>query len=70
MLLGPLASVAYQTVLAPRKDSEQDGKLPLLNTCHALASTGPVVERLWPDHYEGIPDPEAGKEAAPKTRSG
>ena len=67
MLLGPLAAVAYQTVLAPRKDSEQEGAPPLLNTCHALASTSPVVEKRWPDHFEGANGPKAGKGKAPKS---
>ena len=70
MLLGPLAVVAYQTVMAPRKKSEQAGEPPLLNTCHALASTSPVVERRWPDHYDGVSGPEAGKGKASQTRPG
>ena len=66
MLLGPLASVAYQTVLVPRKDRKQEGETILLNTCYALASTSPVVEKRWPDYFEGAQRPEKGKE----TRSG
>ena len=68
MLLGPLAAVAYQTVLAPRKNSEQEGEPPLLNTCHALASTrpggrkavaGPLPGGLRPGGRKGesAPDP-------------
>lgn len=53
MLLGPLAAVAYQTVLASRKEIKQEGEPILLNTCHALASTSPVVEKRWPDYFEG-----------------
>ncbi|MCH7487559.1 MAG: DUF2889 domain-containing protein [Proteobacteria bacterium] len=68
MLLGPLAVVAYQTVVVPRKDSEQEGEPLMLNTCHALASTSPVVERQWPDHYQGGTGPEGGK--GKETRSG
>ena len=68
MLLGPLAAVAYQCVLASRKDIEREGEPLLLNTCHALASTSPVVERRWPDHFEGGSGPKDGK--GKETRSG
>ena len=53
MLLGPLAAVAYQTVLAPRKNDNQEGEPILLNTCHALASNSPVVKKRWPEYFEG-----------------
>jgi hypothetical protein len=28
-------------------------KPPILDTCHALASDGPVVKRFWPAFYTG-----------------
>ena len=57
MLLGPLAATAYQTVVPARAKSRPaesaDGKPALLNTCHALASDGPVAKRRWPEFYTG-----------------
>lgn len=68
-LLGPLATTAYQTMFGERSRRRREaeargetvrenpaeaGRKPrLLNTCHAFAETGPVVKRLWPDHYTG-----------------
>ena len=66
-LLGPIATTAFQTIHSarararrgeqrfeedPRKPGDHDGQKPrLLNTCHALAETSPVVARYWPEHH-------------------
>lgn len=58
-LLGPLATVAYQTLAGRRRDAKPDAgktgaprrKPFIIDTCHAYASDGPVVEREWPDFY-------------------
>lgn len=57
-LLGAMATVAFQTVY-PVLASE--GKIkpvpgqkpPLIDSCHAFRSDGPVVAREWPDFYTG-----------------
>jgi hypothetical protein len=57
-LLGSMATVAFQTIY-PTLASE--GKLksvpgqrpPLINSCHAFRSDGPVVAREWPAFYDG-----------------
>lgn len=63
LLIGPLATTAYQTIVPRRlhakqdqtKDRKKDVASPpgLINTCHAFASDGPVVKRQWPEHYTG-----------------
>ena len=62
-LLGPVATTLFQTIYGQRYD-EEDAKPaaerappPVLNTCHALASHGPVVKKRWPRFYNG-PDRE------------
>ena len=52
-LLAPIATTAFQT-LAPLVKSELRGhKRPrILDTCHALDSSGPIVQREWPEWYE------------------
>lgn len=72
-LLGPVATTAFQTIMPllnkeqeeRRKAAEAAGapkqapkRPPLLNTCHAFRSDGPVVKAAWPDFYTG-PDKEA-----------
>ncbi|MDE1149230.1 MAG: DUF2889 domain-containing protein [Azospirillaceae bacterium] len=57
-LLGPVATTAFQT-LAPRLNAKRNGgdgtnrPPPVLNTCHVMASDGPVVRRWFPEHYDG-----------------
>ena len=55
LVLGPLAVTAFQAVIPARRkrDNEPaDGARPAtLDTCHALASTSPVVKRRWPSFY-------------------
>lgn len=65
-LLGPIATTMFQTLYGQRYD-EDDAKPasdrpppPVLNTCHALSSDGPVVKKRWPKAYTG-PDEEADK---------
>ena len=57
LLLGPLTTTLLQTVSPARSRRQQtsdDGAKPaVVDTCHALASDGPVVKREWPDHYTG-----------------
>ena len=56
-LLGPMATTAFQTVFPSRERSratkEKRDRPSHLDTCHALASDGPVVEKLWPEFYTG-----------------
>ena len=57
LLLGPLAATAYQTVKPAgdrRNAAAPDGARPaILDTCHALGASSPVVRKHWPDFYEG-----------------
>ncbi|MEQ8194544.1 MAG: DUF2889 domain-containing protein [Rhodospirillales bacterium] len=57
LLTGPLAVAAFHTVSAARaqrKQGQAPGQKPaILDTCHALASDGPVVARDWPEHFTG-----------------
>lgn len=52
-LLQQMATVAFQTSYPVRARRETERKPterhPLLDTCYAFASDGPVVRRLWPD---------------------
>lgn len=65
-LLRPLATTAYQTLYPVREKkrrTEADDKRPgILDSCYALRSDGPVVEREWPRFYTGEP---SGQTAAP-----
>lgn len=71
-LLGPLATTAYQTIYGEksrmRREAEARGEVRepaetgdrpprLLNSCHAFADTGPVVEKMFPKWHR-----EAGAE--------
>ncbi len=64
-LLGPVGTTAFQTIYpikARRPETQQDvqagrKKPPMLDTCHALASDGPIVMRFWPTFYTGHPHP-------------
>lgn len=49
-LLGPMATVAFQTLVVLRRKRPVDPAKPpsLLNTCHAYAADGPIVARRWP----------------------
>ena len=56
-LLGPVATTAFQTVFPTREKSRVKATKPSrpshLDTCHALASDGPVVKKIWPAFYTG-----------------
>lgn len=66
-LLRPLATTAFQTIFAVREkkrresDSQMQRRPGILDTCYALRSDGPVVEREWPQFYEGPSTNEAGE---------
>jgi len=55
LLLGPMTVAAQQTVAAARAQRHQpraDGSKPaLIDHCHALGSSSPVVKREWPQYY-------------------
>ena len=50
-LLGPIATIAYQTMLPPNKN-RPEAKSRLVNSCYAWASNSPVVRQLYPEEYE------------------
>ena len=61
-LLMPMATVAFQTMgswpkggkVATEAQPDQSQKKPyFIDGCHAWASDGPVVKRLFPLHYRG-----------------
>lgn len=70
-LLQPMATVAFQTLYAVRRKRDDTARAdadaagakparpPLLETCHAYATTSPVVKRAWPHLYTG-PDRDGG----------
>ncbi len=59
-ILGPMATTLFQTT-AKRRHKQLDEarargenvKHPVINTCHAWASDGPVVKRDFPEFYTG-----------------
>jgi hypothetical protein len=55
-LLGPLATVAYQTLWpskARRHGGDAETSPPFLDTCYAYASDGELVKEQWPKAYTG-----------------
>jgi hypothetical protein len=56
LLVGPLAVTAYQTIRPARRSlgtaKSAKKRPPLIDSCHALARSSPVVKRDWPDYYE------------------
>lgn len=66
-LLQPVATVAFQTIVPYRnRRLAKDGSLraqpassdparrpPIIDSCHALAADGPVVEKFWPKFFTG-----------------
>jgi hypothetical protein len=57
-LLRPLATAAFQTLVAKRRKREADPQAPprrpmFIDTCHAHASDSPIVKRRWPAFYTG-----------------
>jgi hypothetical protein len=63
-LLGPVATVAYQTLVAVRKkrlaETPSDRRPAVLNSCHAYRSDGEIVRERWPAFYTGPNKPAAG----------
>jgi hypothetical protein len=57
LLLGPLTTTTLQTVAAARARREgADGARPvLIDSCHALSASGPVVQRQWPAFHRAAP---------------
>jgi hypothetical protein len=55
LLLGPIATTAFQTIRANRewqKNMTSDGEKPaIIDSCHALRGDGPVVEKHWPEFF-------------------
>ncbi len=56
LLSGPLAVTAYQTIIPRRRRLEEDAgsteRPRVLDTCHALSRSSPVVARRWPEFHE------------------
>ncbi|HYG87343.1 MAG TPA: DUF2889 domain-containing protein [Azospirillum sp.] len=52
-LLGPVATVAFQTVFAGKRSHAQGPrkKPALLNSCYAFAEDGENARRLWPEYF-------------------
>ncbi len=57
MLLGPVATTAYQTIVplnnSRNKNKKVTSKPAIINTCHAFAADGAIVKSSWPDYYQG-----------------
>tara|TARA_B100000427_G_scaffold294569_1_gene273230 strand:- start:1850 stop:2443 length:594 start_codon:yes stop_codon:yes gene_type:complete len=69
MLMGPVAVTAFQTIIPARKKRGEPGpgkKSPLIDTCYAFRSDGPVVKTRWPEFYQGEDGPEGSSEEAEK----
>ncbi len=53
LMIGPLATTAYQTIMplknSRNKDNKPTKKPAIIDTCHAFATEGPIVKRLWPE---------------------
>ncbi len=59
-MLGPMGTVAYQTLGPSRVTDAQDGadgrvrkKPARLDTCHVMASDGELAKERWPEFYTG-----------------
>lgn len=77
-LLGPIATVAFQTVYASRPQAEKEGrkpprqpsldengnprKPPQVDDCHALRSDGEVVKSIWPEFHRAADKAVGGNE--------
>lgn len=70
-LLGPLATVAYQTTWQARAGQapalDANGRPRKIDSCLAYASDGELVRKLWPLHFRSRKD--AGIEAGAETRT-
>ena len=66
MLMGPLAVTAFQTIFPAREKRSTPGdgkKSPLIDTCYAFRSDGPVVKVRWPEFYDGEDETPTGTES-------
>jgi hypothetical protein len=56
-LLGPLATVAFQTLSQIRNakpaPADANGRPRKIDSCYAYASDRAIVHRRWPEHYDG-----------------
>ncbi len=58
-LMGPIATVAFQTMIGPlqrkkaKKDHAELFKPMIINSCHAWADDGNVVKTHFPEFYKG-----------------
>lgn len=61
-----MGTVAFQTLypyLAKKQKAKpRVGRPPLMDTCHAFRSDGPIARKLWPQHYTG-PSDDAERES-------
>ncbi len=56
-LMGVLATVAFQTIFSLREKelmAAGDRRPPMLDSCHAWDSSGPVVKAQYPAWYSGV----------------
>ena len=56
LVMGPLAVTAFQTIFPARKKRGNPGpgkKSPLIDSCYAFRTDGPVVQARWPEFYTG-----------------
>ncbi|PIW30647.1 MAG: hypothetical protein COW30_01745 [Rhodospirillales bacterium CG15_BIG_FIL_POST_REV_8_21_14_020_66_15] len=70
LLMGPIAVTAFQTIYPARKKRGNPGpgkKSPLIDSCYAFRSSGPVVKARWPEFYE---EPESGPIKAGEKKAG
>jgi hypothetical protein len=61
-LLGPMATVAYQTLVAKRMkqiDDQPERRPSIIGSCHAYSPDGEVVRQRWPNFYTGSPETPA-----------
>ncbi|WP_222033380.1 DUF2889 domain-containing protein [Rhizobium laguerreae] len=56
-LLGPMATVAFQTLSVQRKqavvDRDANGRPLKIDSCYAYGAEQSLVREKWPEHYEG-----------------
>jgi len=52
-LLGPIATVAYQTRVRSTNQRDPKKKPPHLDSCHALSTDGAIVREHFPEFYTG-----------------
>lgn len=73
-MLAQVGTTAYQTFVAKRrvkgedhedKMRDQTGRPFMIDSCHAMASDGPVVQRSWPKWYKAPKDDAPAGGVAP-----